>query len=338
MNIALFNVTNLVDKNPGCRATVDGLKKAISTEFTYQFPLGFGYEYFLEKKGLFSNFNTFSKAYSRFKNNKDYQRIIKTSDCIVINSEGTIHSDSIGAKTLLAFAKLGKEYKKKVYLVNGSYFNLSDELLEIIRMCDAVFSRETISHHYLLKNKIESTLVPDCAFLTKFENKDKVLKSCLYTPGVLFSYGSRLNENDVKSVLISHFKSMLKYSKEPYFLLIEEKERELAMIWRGLGGKVLDSTSFSTTEMLSEMSKFELVISGRYHILLFALMVNVKTIPLSSNTTKIAGLFTMLDNNIKTSIQDCFSDSIDVSNSISVEFNLNKLTNNILSAYKNLIS
>jgi len=339
MKIALFNVTNLVDNNPGCRATISGLKKAIGEDIVYQFPMGMGYHYFQQKENLFfKKTDTFNNAYLKLKKNKDYERFIVTSDVIIINSEGTIHSNSIGAKTLLAFAKLSKEYRKKVFLVNGSYFNLNEELIDIIRSCDKVYVREIKSYDYLLKSNVKSFLVPDCAFLTEFKFASIKHNKCLYTPGVVFSYGEKKEDVDVNSILFSHYEIIRKKYRTPVFLLIEEKERVLANKWIEYGGDVIDSTKLSINNLLTRISEFENMISGRYHILLFALMCQVRTVPLSSNTFKILGLYETFSTDIDIFLQDSLNPKIDINQTLLLDVDLDAIRERILLSYKELFN
>jgi len=335
--LALFNVTSLIDKNPGCKATILGLKKAIDKEFKYQFPLGIGYENFEIKKRIFLNNKLdFSKKYLKFKTNSDYIKTLESVDCIIINSEGTIHSNSIGAQTLLAFVKLGKELGKQVYLVNGSYYNLDNIFLDVLKTADAVLVREKKSNSYLTQNNVNSTLIPDCAFLTDFRFSNFRNNSCLYTPGVIFSYGKESANKNIYKILASHFKTINKKYEKPTFLLVDEKERNFAEFWTGMGGYVLDSTSLDIETLLEKMSEFELVVSGRYHILLFALMCKLKTVPLSSNTDKIEGLYFTFDYKKNNFIQNCLTDDLNIDEPIGLNLDLEEIRSNILLNYKKI--
>lgn len=333
--IALFNVTDIVDSNPGCQATVKGLRKAISREFIYQLPLGYGYHYFEGSKVIDRILKpSFSKVHARVSSDKNYRWLLKFVDIIVINAEGTIHSDSVGARTLLSFARLAKEMRKKVYIVNGSYYNLSAELIEILKTCDALYVREKASMNYLETNGVNALLVPDCAFLNDFQQAEKEKKT-LYTPGVLFNYGKEKQGKDLNQILKSHFSIISEKGQTPSFLQIEPKEQKLAEFWKGLGGNVINSAELSVNELLHEISKFDTVISGRYHILLFALMVNAKTIPLTSNSKKINGLYKTFGS-LEVEPQDVFNQHISIDNTVELQLDLNQIQETIKASYAKL--
>ena len=330
--LALFNATDLVDNNPGCRATMLCLRNQLKGEIVYEFPLGFGYNYFNIKSFFLNKNKRFSKGFSKVESNVDLIKKIENVDYVIINSEGTIHSDSLGAKTLLSFAKLAKQVGKKVFLVNGSYYNLSDKLLDIIKSCDKVYVREKVSFDYLINKNINAELVLDCAFLIKTNHlTNRTRQNVLYTPGVIFNYSK-----DSTSLLIEHFNTLKKYYAKPVFLQIENSEEDLVALWKKLGGEVIDSTKIEIKKLLELINSFELVVSGRYHILLFSLMCGVDTLPLKSNTNKIIGLYRNF--NINTHDLKRFNevDSFKLEDKIHFRLNIEKIRHDIVMAYDKL--
>ncbi|WP_313113855.1 polysaccharide pyruvyl transferase family protein [Aequorivita sediminis] len=335
--IALFNVTDIVDHNPGCRATVQGLKEALGVNLMNQFPLGFAYSFFNESN-LWFHKNTFEKSYNLFKNDKNILILLKYLDVVIINAEGTIHSNSIGAKTLLAFIRLSKELGKKVYVVNGSFYNLKPSLLKILSCSDVLYVREVESYQYLLKNNINAELVLDCAFLTDFiktrsiENKE----GCIFTPGVIFNHNTYKTEEELKNLIKLQFKEIKKKYTTPVYLKIEARETKYADLWIELGGEVVDATKILIKDLLDILDQFELIISGRYHILLFGLMLNSKLIPLESNTPKILGLLRSFNESNNYLIQDILNNKLNLNNHYHFDISVNQVKNKILSSYSKL--
>lgn len=309
----LFNATDLVDKNPGCRATMAGLRKIIPFSIIKEFPLGFGYEFISDKRP----FAIITESYyikRQIKKvsvgiEKQFQNIQASE--IIINAEGSIHSNSKGAIVLCAIALFFINSGKRVHLVNGTIYNLHQVLLGIINKCHTIFVREILSKEYLNNNNIKSKLVYDCAFMLiapKINNI--VLGSCLYTPGVLFSHNKNIDDITVSSLVKSHFSNISESYYKPTFLLIEDKEERLAKLWSELGGDIIDSRNLSLNDLLKIISKFELLISGRYHILLFSFFLKNKKIPLASNTYKIEGLIKTFFKNSDVPITNIFSKSL----------------------------
>lgn len=338
LKIALFNVTNLVDKNPGCNATINGLKLVLKNFEITEFPLGFGYDFFQKSSGsLGFKCNFFSRHYKKFTKNIEIIDIIDSHDYLVINAEGTIHSNSIGAMTLLAFAKFGIENKKKVFVLNGSYYNLDKKYLNILKQVNFLSTRELLSHQYLSFNNISSELIPDCAYLTKFNSSLIKNENCLYTPGVKFTYGVEYSDKQIEKFICKHFDAISEKYKFPTFLIIDEKEKNLGNIWLKRGGRVLDGTNIDLGILLEEIGKYDLVISGRYHILLFALMCKVKTIPISSNSHKIKGLYdSLIKNDYK--IQSCYTENLNINNVIEIAIDVNEIKKTIIEKYSILNS
>jgi len=332
MKTSLFNVTNLIDNNPGCRATISGLKSVIKYDLIYEVPLGFGYDVFQSKMFSFKNFKS---SYHSLLKKEVLQKCIRNTDLWIINGEGTIHSKSIGEKVLLTIAKIGQKNRKKVFIVNASFHDLGYENLKILRYCN-IFTREVESHNYLNSNGIRSKLVLDCAFLSKFNKVSKTQNQCLYTPGVLFSHGKKKQTYSTEELLMKHFQAIKAKYDTPYFLQIENAENNLVELWKNEGGKVINSARYSVAGLIEEISRFELLVSGRYHILVFAIMTKTQAIPLNSNTRKIQGLYKYFNSDIDNKIQNVFSDDLNLKEPIKIETSLDRIREEIRLAYLNL--
>lgn len=329
--IGLFNATDLVDNNPGCRATMNYLRRQLKGDIIFEFPLGFGYHYFY-RNFFFKSRLSFKRGYLKVQSNQDFQDKLKKIDLIIINCEGTIHSDSLGAKALLSYAKLAKKLRKKVFLVNGSYYNLSNELLEIIKVCDKVLVREKASEQYLIGENIKAELVLDCAFLIQTNLLNRERSNVLYTPGVTFNY-----RKDRVELLKAHYNSLRRNYINPTFLIIEDSEIDLSVLWGKLGGEVIDSRNIEVNKVIELINSFELVVSGRYHILLFSIMCGLKTLPLKSNTDKIIGLYSNFGVNISALKNTIKGDSIELESIIHFDININQVRKDIIEAYEKLV-
>lgn len=338
LKILYLNATELVDYNPGCQATSALLQNNLNGDIINRLPLGFGYHLFTKKRKLFnSEERDFRIKQKSLFENKDYTYLFKIVDVVVINAEGTIHSDSIGAKTLLAFSNLAKKLKKKVYIVNGSFYKLSEYLLRILRNSDKIYVREKASYEYLLENNVKSKLVFDCAFLVdKISGIKKDETKCLYTPGTLFLHGDK--HNDKHEILKNHYLSLKKIGLTPIFGIAEKKEIEYAQYWQTLGGHYIDLTTQSLDKVQETIAEFSYVLSGRYHILLFALLQGSKTKQIESNTDKIIGLYKNFDIDIKDSLINLNDKVLSLHSFKQVNLNLHKIQSEIKNSYVELFN
>jgi polysaccharide pyruvyl transferase WcaK-like protein len=333
MKILLFNDTR-IETNPGCHATVTELSNFITNcvpnaIINYK---QLGLEYDIFPKGLHKEGNVLlqnkylAKVLLNFKlatskkiidanlwekntlNNLSQATIesINNSDLIVINMEGTIHHNSTGGFVLLAIAYYSKLLGKQVAMVNGSYQDFHLGITKkVLRNIDFIAVREPLSLKYLMDNDIKVSLIPDFAFkaqinsksipqAAKFINLNNRNKKCLYTVGVLGVYANQRNgiHWDIIKKQIEDIKSL---DFTPYYLKIEEKETQIVSELKKLGVEIIsfeDGINFENIGSL--LRRFDVLITGRYHIGIFGLMNYLPTYFLKSNTYKIEGLLKML--------------------------------------------
>ena len=333
MKILLFNDTR-VETNPGCHATVTALSDFIMhtiPEAIIGFkPLGLEYDIFPE--GLYKESNpllqnryvaklllklkwTKSKKIIDFnlwkhntKNNLSKATIesIKKSDLIVVNMEGTIHHNSTGGFALLAIAYYSKKLGKPVAMVNGSYQDFDLEITKkVLSSIDFLAVRETESLSYLKRIGVEALLMPDFAFKAQINSKNLPYKynsrdfnidkkKCLYSVGVLGVYPNQKNGINWHTIK-KHITEIKDLGYKPFYLKIEAKEVKIASALNDLGVGIIsyeDGIDYKNIGNL--LLKFDLLITGRYHIGIFGLMNYIPTFFLKSNTYKIEGLLDML--------------------------------------------
>lgn len=338
MKILLINDTR-IESNPGCHATVNELLKYINNfiKDSYIETLHVGSEYdifkgksVLKKTSYYKITNKLKKVISKSNfhlnthhsiNNVNIRlwkkisqnnfsihvkELIKSKDLIIINMEGTIHDNNIGALTLLAFAYYSKKVGKKVIMTNGSYFKIDKKLSKIVlKNIDFISVREIISYNQLKQTIKNIYLIPDFAFKADINNsldksvnipkKDNGNKLCLYTCGVLGAYPNQEGGISINQI-IEQIKEIEKSGYVPYFLKIEEKEEPISQELKNIGINTIPiDSNLNYTNIGSLMLNFDIVITGRYHIGIFGLMNNIPTYFLPSNTQKIEGLLQMFE-------------------------------------------
>ena len=220
------------------------------------------------------------------------------ADSIILNGEGTIHHTGVGALTLLGFCKIAKELRKKVFIINCSIFDLEPFLLEALRdYVDGIAVREPLSLRYLADHGIPATQAADCLFLMEGGDERELdlpelepsKKYALYTPGVLAAFGRVSGEGvqrDVAQLRLAGY--------EVFFHVVETEDERFASDAAYAGARILPLGCLKWRQVLPFLRRMELVVSGRYHINIFAARAGVPFLPLSTNTGKMAGVLELL--------------------------------------------
>ena len=130
---------------------------------------------------------------SRFFNEENYEKIVKkinkiNFDGVIINGEGTIHDKNNYSETIFKLIEfIKKNYKAKVFLINSSISNLPYKCLNILKKCDKIYVRESLTQSYLNKNKIKCKIVPDMVFGYNFPKLNKIKSSNIVITDSVFS-------------------------------------------------------------------------------------------------------------------------------------------------------
>ncbi|MGQ1891293.1 polysaccharide pyruvyl transferase family protein [Thermophagus sp. OGC60D27] len=317
MRIIIFNDTSEIESNPGCYHTFSQLKKNLQKanpkSEIITFPLFFGYKKFkkLSKKNWETKNQTY-KLYLKYLwqlNSKSiYKKKLKNNinkdDKIIINAEGTIHHNSIGALTLLAIAYILSKKGYKVYILNGTIEKIAPSLLKkALKRCQMIVLREPLSFNYLKQNNILNIKQgADCVFSMAKSNFNK--NNCtdiskpkvLFTPGVLIPHGNmKLHQEKINSIYDSLKESMLKF-KNITILQIEEKEKDFLEYAKKKGCNTIEVNDYDKKNILNLINNFDIIISARYHILIFGIILGKGIIPLDyTNTYKIKGLLKLMN-------------------------------------------
>jgi len=220
------------------------------------------------------------------------------ADAVILNGEGTIHHDGVGALTLLGFCKIAKELNKKVFILNCSIFDLEPFLLQTLRECvDGIAVREPFSSRYLADYGIPATQAADCLFLMKGGDEQESAwpkfepskKYALYTPGVLAAFGRVSGEGVRRDI-----SQLRRAGYEVFFHVVETEDERFAADAAQAGARILPLGCLRWRQVPPFLRRMELVVSGRYHINIFAALAGVPFLPLSTNTGKMAGVLELL--------------------------------------------
>jgi len=228
---------------------------------------------------------------------------LQVYDFIIVNMEGTIHHNNHASIALLSMVRFCIKVNKIVWMVNGTYQSIDSQFTEeVLPLVNFVAVREPRSKESLASQVDDVQVIPDFAFRTNIWSDrydfDVELKQssrrCLYTPGVLAAHNNQYGGLTQK-VIIQHIKEIRKAGYEPYFLMIERREKQIADVLGRCGVATLNLDRRVTPGNIGSLiDEFDLIITGRYHIGIFSLMCNKDILFLSSNTYKIEGLLDLV--------------------------------------------
>ncbi len=332
MNVVLANDTSGTT-NPGCQGTVAMLLQRIDSaggDVVSKLPVGYGYDFFT---ACFRNDSVDStrsrlRRVLRFPEGSDPkqgqdpdtgrylfdEKVFEASvdrlsdhlgplwrnvDRLIVNAEGTIHHDGLGALALVGLCAVAKRNDIPVSLVNGSLFSLGETIFDrLVESVDEFATREPLSYRYLRERGVDVTEAADCLFLANQASRlSPAVKArtegwgrfAIYSPGVL-SATAEIEEKTVSEdvrALVERFETVA-------FHVVGPEDEALANIAVESGAELLRLGELSWREVTPLYEKADLVVSGRYHLLIFAALAGASILPLATNTGKIDGLLELM--------------------------------------------
>ncbi|MEM8493783.1 MAG: polysaccharide pyruvyl transferase family protein [Planctomycetota bacterium] len=315
----LMNDTS-VTNNIGCRGTVRGLRQMLH-EAGYKesgsIPYGFGKDVFQPRSASKSQrrfqrlaSRVFSFASPEPVSNRGSMvaglyhqgirsiraelsdRLNKVTD-LVINGEGTMHSDQPTALALVAATEIASELGVRSHLVNTTIGSMDDGILRTMAgSCQTIVVREAYSYDYLASKGIESTLSCDALFRQPAQSnmfgkrsKGQPCDGVAYTPGALASNGS-IGDEEVRDAL----KRLMTKHGTVYFLLIENGDLAYKDLVAEESVNLVDLRKMPLNVVFTELSRYRVIYSGRYHVCIYSALACTPFVPLPTNTYKTKGL------------------------------------------------
>jgi len=236
-------------------------------------------------------------------NKQPFIRYLEKADIVVVNGEGTIHHDQPSAKNLVCVARFCKERKIPVVLINSIFEMNSDDIVKEVRYFDRIYVRESKSQKELSLYGIQSIVVPDLSYYIKINERQVPRSGIGVTDCVLIDISRQLfkfavEENDfdylpalkspriIKLFPIRHTLSCFKYN-------IKKNYNKC----KNIVGQQLDYRDRQalyyyekTKDYINKINSCELIITGRFHSLCFAIKTKTPFIAISPNTHKTVGM------------------------------------------------
>jgi polysaccharide pyruvyl transferase WcaK-like protein len=212
---------------------------------------------------------------------------LQKCDVVIINGEGTMHHDSLGALMLSKAGKYAYEVGKPVVLIN-TVWEENRQANEVLPFLSLIAARESLSARAIAENGIHPRIVPDLVFSCPSE------RLFVETPT---TQNNIVVMDDVRPELA---KILAKYAffRKLQFIRMESRPslRSLRSIanWSQifLLGRCQAQFKLDQGDIIKNAS---LVVTGRFHGVCLAMLAGRPFIAVSSNTHKIEGLLTDAD-------------------------------------------
>ena len=310
MRYVLFNDTSHTH-NPGCQATVACLRALLAAkgmECVQSHPVGFGVERFIPPA---IQPTTFERLQSRFsfgqpgkksppfdheswaaaarQLERDYDGFFGDADAVVINAEGTLHHNQPSAAALVAWARAAKRQGLPVLTVNCTIEAMDRSLLdELFTASRYVAVREAWTLRDLRSQGYEPIAASDALFnLTLPANPPAAAatRRCIYSPGVLAASPAL-----AESTIGRHVAQLIDDGWRVTFLTVESEDQRFESVASRAGAEIQPLRRWSAAVLPDLLRAHELVVSGRYHVMIFSWLTGRPVMPLPSNTWKMEGL------------------------------------------------
>jgi polysaccharide pyruvyl transferase WcaK-like protein len=226
---------------------------------------------------------------------KKNKKKIKKSDLILINGEGTIHrnidNENQKVNEIIYFINnLKKKFKKKIFIFNASFSNLTKKDFRTLKKVDAIFVREKFSYIHLKKNNIKSYIIPDFVLLSKklHNNNNNNNNNIIVTDSSIKKHNLTMklfaiDRNFIFLPMLYNF-GILRYIKYLFkFFYMKFNFEFFLFILHTLKNK-------KDNEYFNKIINNKFVITGRFHCICFCIRNKIPFYALKGNTYKVSGL------------------------------------------------
>lgn len=222
---------------------------------------------------------------------RSHRSQLAACDHVVINGEGTMHHDRPGAFALLGWAHAAKRLGKHVALVNCTIESFGPAFWDLLRPAvDYLAVREPNSYRYVQPHFPNVQQAADAIFGSRSARSDPPPHHSRagYSPGVL-SYEGIVSPESVRA----HLENLHQTFDEVVFFTAEVEDQPFEPLAAELGCQVKPLGALTSENAIEQMQRLSILVSGRYHLCIFALLAETPFVPLQSNTWKMDGLLAL---------------------------------------------
>lgn len=226
---------------------------------------------------------------------------------VIVNAEGTFHSDSLAAASWLDLVSLiKKKFNSPVLLINTSWFN-NERLNSSLFMFDKIYCREILTYENILslgymENNLE--LMCDLSVFSMPEiERVSSSKEVLVGDSVKYVATKKLFDFSVAQGLellsIYERKNGLVDILNLYRQVAKRKFYKLEFFYDVFIRSYFLRVGVNREKFLERVSKSGLIVTGRFHQVMFCLYYRVPFIVISSNSPKIESVLLQLSMSVR---------------------------------------
>jgi polysaccharide pyruvyl transferase WcaK-like protein len=219
-------------------------------------------------------------------------------DVVLVNGEGSVHHDKPGAQHVAEISRYFERIGKPAYLINTSYEANSAAISEGVGRYRLIFVRDSVSRGELAKANVAATVVPDLSLTWQHRPGARAGKKLVVVDSVNNSVSADLYDlattaggqyTTIKTappplpdIPGNNLARRAKYSlRRAYGGFLKPGWRREKLRPRYLALEDFATAIFGETA---------LIVSGRFHGVCMALVLEVPVIGLRSNTSKVEAL------------------------------------------------
>lgn len=264
---------------------------AKSLNLTKQLP----YNLRIPKKA--DDYNDFVEIWNNGKGGIRSKKIIKklkNTEVLLFNAEGSCYRNNFGSLSglflLYYFKSLFPE--RKAFFVNGSITisSIDDYYTGIFKRLNECgvkfFVREPLSGRQLHSINIDNQTIPDTAFInTSKKNYEAKENNIIAVSNSMLSVNKELYVQLLEDICLKYKAKVISIAIDPHDVYLNEINSPFF--------SALDINNFNEAEKI--IARSCLMISGRYHHLIFAIKQSIPIIPLNTTSHKIKGLLELIN-------------------------------------------
>jgi hypothetical protein len=232
-------------------------------------------------------------AHADWRHDAGVMAAMPTASLIIVNGEGTIHHDRPAGKWLLEAGTFARASGRRAALVNTTWQANGPPLFALARAFDLVAVRETASAAELAVGGIAARVVPD--FALYHEPAASPARSgigytdCVVGPRALDIYRRMWRAGAEPLSMYHDYRGLRHFAQSVRRFLPGRSLFDPMLAIAALRGALVDRSAqlADREELLRNLASKELIVTGRFHMLIFAMATRTPFLAVESNTHKL---------------------------------------------------
>jgi polysaccharide pyruvyl transferase WcaK-like protein len=238
-----------------------------------------------------------NSAHSDWRQNTDFMGQLKNAKLVIVNGEGTIHHSLPAGLKLLEIGDFAKKMEIPAVLINTGWENNCEKFNEHLKSFCLVSARDSLSQSQIHKAGIACLRVPDLSLYLESPMIEGRRNNIGFTDSVCKSVSIEIANIQAKLREVSF---PIQYSSEGFqgsWKFFREYLSKQDLLAPRILASTLDlrikqfkNQTRDTRGYLDKMSRFELIVSGRFHACALAILMKTPFITAPTNSHKIRAL------------------------------------------------